>query len=186
MSINQVIPSSNLPTTKSAQVSVKDKSFSYCEQTLALKDKIEGHFLELAQRLKVIRDNVLYRPQWDTFDLFCDEMRLDESKASRLIGIYETFVDRYKFAPAQLTTIGWTTLAETLPLIKTEDEARHWLEQATHLRRQDLRKTIREYKAGEEKVCKHEETYILEICRACNERWRNEKDTISAPHPTGE
>lgn len=147
-------------------------NFDYCKETLKLKDDIELHFVEFGERLSRIRELELYQPNYETFGEFCKELKIHESKASKLINIYDLFVVKYKFKPVQLSRAGgWSVLATVLPVIKSKKDAIHWLAEAQYCTKDDLEISVREVRKGiDMSKCKHKDTYQIEICRICGER----------------
>lgn len=152
---------------------VAQKSVAYCTETIERKVQLEVAFLDFGARLMRIRDEKLYAGQWESFEEFCQELKgTSLTSASRLINIYRVFVQEYAIPEAKIAAAGgWTMLAEALPLIKTKSEALHWLHEATHTHRTDLRRTIKEAKTGKSMAkCKHKNTYTLRCCRDCGLR----------------
>ena len=147
--------------------------YDYCQQTLTLKANIEHSFLALGERLKKIRDQRLYEPSWTSFYEYCEEMKMNESTASRLIGIYEKFILEYHFEHQKLLEAGgWSVISECLPVIKSKNDAEEWLHKAKTLSRGDLRKELKEKKTGiTETGCRHD-YYMLRVCRKCGEKTR--------------
>jgi len=70
----------------------KDEQYQFCNNLIALKDEIEKNFLVLGKGLIAVRDERLYIPAWNSFPEYCEELKLSESKASKLISIYSKFV----------------------------------------------------------------------------------------------
>lgn len=153
-------------------------NLNYCETTITLKATIENSFLELAKRLKRIRDLQLYKPQWDAFADYCEEMRLSEGTASKLINIYFKFVVLAECAPEKIHQAGgWSNLAETLRLCTNTEKTKECLEMASTLSRPDLKKWVKEQLTGKDmSVCSHDDTYTITICRECAERWREHEE----------
>lgn len=148
----------------------------FCAATLELKNSIEVSFLELGKRLLNIRDERLFEPNWESFPSYLQEMKMTEATASRLINIYAKFVLEYELAPAKVAEAGgWATLSELLPVIKrgTKEEAVAWLNKASTLTKDDLRKEVKEAMSGIEMAkCKHEETLLFKRCVTCKDTWR--------------
>lgn len=149
-------------------------AFNYCQQTIALKHRLEGSFLALGERLMKIKVDCLYEGQWDDFEAFLDEIKLSTSTANRLIQIYEKFILEFKCAPARLAEAGgWTVVSDILPLAKDKKSADHWLDRAKTLTRTDLRRDLTEARTKKEMAkCKHEDTYLIRVCRDCGLRER--------------
>jgi len=145
------------------------ENYDFCQQTIELKEDIENQFLVLGQRLLQIREKRLYEAGYETFDLFSMELKMSGSTISKLINIYALFILKYGFEKKKLTQAGgWTVVAEVLPLIKTKEDAKYWLNKASLYSRQDLRIALTEKKTGVDQVkCKHKDSYTITICRTC-------------------
>lgn len=146
----------------------------FCLETKHLKERLELDFLHLGERLWKIRGERLYEPQWSDFGEFLMELKLSESTACRLIGIWHKFVFQFKIPISELVKAGgWTLLAEISPAIESKREAVHWLAKAQNLTVTDLRRELKEAKTGVEmKECKHEDSFILRCCKNCGLRER--------------
>lgn len=149
-----------------------DINYGYCKETLTFKVKLEEGYLVLAERLKKIRDERLFAQGWEYFGDFLEEMHMSETTASKMINIYEKFVLEWKFSSEDLLQAGgWSSIAETLPIVKTREDAEDALLQAGTLTRGDLRKYVTEKKTGKPMdLCLHEDSYNINICRSCGER----------------
>jgi len=153
-------------------------AFNYCQQTIALKHRLEASFLALGERLAKIKTECLYEGQWDDFEAFLAEMKINTSTANRLIQIYQTFILDLKCAPARLAEAGgWTIVSEILPFVKDRKSADHWLDRAKTLTRSDLRRDLTEARNGKDMAkCKHADVYLLQVCRDCGLRTRIYED----------
>ena len=151
-----------------------EEKMKYCDDTIKLFVQTQYNFLNLAERMKAIRDQGLFAPKWDNFEDFCLEVNeFSMSMISRLINIHEKFVLSAGIKEEALSAAGWTKLAMTLPYVRTNDEAVHWAEKASLLSKSDLRKEIAELKTGKKiSECKHEESYLLRVCPECKDKWR--------------
>lgn len=149
-------------------------SLRFCEETIKTKYALEASFLALAQRLKRIKEEMLYEDQWADFGAFLMELKMSETMANRLIQIYEVFVVQFKCAPARLGEAGgWSSLADILPVVKSKKDADLWLDKAINLTRTDLRRELKEEKTGKPMAsCKHRSVYYLRICEDCGLRER--------------
>lgn len=158
------------------------QKYDYCNDTIKLKENIEQSFLFLGERLKKIRDEDLYKDGWASFEDYLDELDMNKSVASKLITVYETFSVKFPTPPQELITPkGWTNLYEIATVIKTYDDYTKWLSDWQVLRSSDLRIKVREAKSGVlQEQCKHEDSYLLRICRTCNARYQEyEEEKIS-------
>lgn len=152
------------------------ENYLYCKETMAIKDHIEESFIELGKRLLAIRDERKYEPYWSSFDEYLWEMKLDKSRSSKLINIYEKFVVLYKIPIKDITKAGgWTLLAETLPVVHSREEAEEWVAKAPDMRQIDIRKEVKEIQTGiDMSKCKHENAYVIRVCPDCGDRERIE------------
>lgn len=146
----------------------------YCEKAIELKKNIEGSFLDLGELLYNIKEHRMYEPQWSSFEEYCFELKMSSNVIYKLIQIYKTFIIGYGFTHSEVITAGgFSLLQDILPVIKTKKDAMEWLKKSEVLTRSDLRKEIKEQKTGISMTsCKHPETYTVEICKHCNERWQ--------------
>jgi hypothetical protein len=148
---------------------------NYCHKALELKKDIEFSYLKLAEMLYNIQLEKLYEPQWSSWLEFCMELRLSKATVSKLMGIYQIFILKYGFEREEVTVVGWTLLAETLPHIKKKSDAIKWLRNASSLSREHLKKEVVEAKTNVKMYeCKHKDTYTIRICRDCKEKWQDE------------
>lgn len=160
---------------RAAGKTTNQRNYAYCNEAIGLKTEGERMFLELGERLYKIRKDELFKPSWQSFYEYELEFKWSPGTANKLINIYKVFVLEAKISPAKLAAAGgWTSLAETLPVIKNAKDAEHWLGQATELTRKDLRTEVKEAKHGisEDDACKHPaaQTYYLRICSSCGHK----------------
>lgn len=155
------------------------KKNDYCNEALDLKKKIEWSFLKLGEMLYKIKREMLFEAGWSSWEEYEMEFKMPSSTISRLIRIYEVFVLRYSFPQAELAGVGWSALAEILPILPEtapRKRAEELLQQVAIQNRQDIRRTIREAKTGISMAdCDHD-FYTIKICRICGERLREEKE----------
>jgi hypothetical protein len=150
-------------------------ALQYCNDVIDLKKQIEVTFLSLGERLEKIRDEKLYSPQWETFELFLMDADISPATASKLINIYQRFHKRLGFTVEQLAAAGgWSKLAPLLPVVTTREEGEDWiLNRLPVLSRQDAEKEIAEFKTGISMAdCEHHNSYIIRVCRDCHDRIR--------------
>lgn len=154
-------------TTKS---SVED-TIGFCKETITKKHLLETGWIELASRLKEIRDSELYKGGWENFEDFLNdpEMDMDPSQASRIISIHERLVLEHNISPAQIAeSAGWAKISEVLPVITDKESAIEWLDKCKVLTKSDLRKEVKVARGGKkEEECAHLNTYTIVVCRDC-------------------
>jgi hypothetical protein len=153
-------------------------ALSYCEKTKGLCQNIERAFLELGQRLMKIRDEKLYLGQYDDFGLYCDDIKISESRVSKLINIYKLFVLQYTIPEEKLIEAGgWSNLAEILPYVKDQESAERLVDMVIQNPRSAVKNLLLEEKTGIEQMkCKHPETYEISICKVCGIKIKLLKD----------
>lgn len=151
---------------------IADKNYHYCQQTLALKNQLELGFLEVGERLHKILSEEMYRPNYDTFVDFLEEMKISLPTASKLMNVWVKFVLTFKVKTKLLAEAGgWTKAAEVLPYVQNKEEAETWLIRAKELNQKDLRQELREAKTGIRiDSCDHKgkfETITFRRCVSC-------------------
>lgn len=160
---------------KEIAISTEKEKYQFCQQALEAKRDIEFRFIELGAYLHKIKEERLYEVGWESWDDFSIELKLPPSTISRLIRIYQIFVLRFNFAPAQIAEAGgWTVVAEFLPDISeetTKEEVKDWFGNAITMTRADLRRTIVEGRKGTDMAkCKHPNAYKILCCPDCGDR----------------
>jgi len=153
-----------------------DLVHSPCAAAFSLKKNIERNFLLLGQALCLAKRSRAYEAEWQTWDVFLEELAFEESKASKLIGIWETFVERHQLPPETIVEAGgWTKVYDVLPMAKgSREAAESWLEKARLLTRADLKQEVQLARKGiaATAACACADCYRLEICRDCGSRRR--------------
>jgi hypothetical protein len=128
------------------------------EAITVLKTKIEDHFLALGEIFSQIKRSQAYRLKgYPTFRDFIEtELKLNNSMATKLIGIYELYIEELDVDENDVKKIGVDRLAMIKPIIQkaTFEEQEGWLEQAKTLPTQDLKDKIKEIKLKEKKLDK--------------------------------
>lgn len=147
----------------------------YCKETLELKKRLESSFLSLGERLMKIRDERLYEGDYDNFAAFCWEARLAESTASRLISVYQKFVQEYGLDIGKLSRIGWSSLYALLPMATDKETAEELVEDASEMRRDDVTEKVR---AAKYPNCKHKNTHTITLicCDDCGAKTRKNEE----------
>jgi hypothetical protein len=151
-----------------------NEKIKFCEETTKLFIGAQVAFVTLGERLKVIRDEHLYAPAYDSFNAYLLEINdISMSQVSRLISIHEKFVLNAGIPEDRLSKAGWTKLGMTLPFVTTKEEAEEWAEKAETLTRSYLRKTISELRTGKDmSKCEHEEKHLTWHCPKCKDKWQ--------------
>lgn len=152
----------------------KEKDYKFLQNIIELSKNLEMGYLDLGKYLMECRDEERFKPVYESFDDFCLEIKKSPATISKLIGIYQYFnhIPKERLAEAG----GWSTLAELLPVITSQQNAKKWVDKAVELTRNDLRKEVKEAKTGIPMAeCKHTDTYEVEICRMCGDAKRKMK-----------
>ena len=139
--------------------------------------------MEIAQRLKVIKDNKLYskldEDSYPNFARYIESLNLNYKTTMEMIGLYETYVLEAGMSIDDLVEIGYHKLTRLKPklfekgeegykLTSSKTELKKWLSDAKQLTNEDFVQKITEDKAG-----KHEhdfETICFRKCRICKLR----------------
>ena len=147
------------------------QNLDYCNQTIVLKKDIEKSFVSLGEHLKNIRDGNLFSPQWTSFHEFIWELGLKDGTVSKLINIYDTLVLKFPIPEADLhSPKGWSSLAEALPLINSQEDAMHYVQLRNTLTAKDYRDTVRAKLRGVDvNTCEHPPEFSVTLvwCKKC-------------------
>jgi hypothetical protein len=149
-------------------------NLALCDRAVELKQSLEGEFLELAKLLKEIKSKKAWEGRWENYEHFCEgELKLSKGTVSKLVSVYEIFIETHKVSAQKLKAIGWTAAYTLLPVVNTKTEAEQWLATAQEMQSgRDLAALVREKRTGiVEEDCEH--TWIrFELCTRCNQRRR--------------
>lgn len=144
---------------------------TYLKETMALRHTIEGAFLDLGHRLHRIREEQLYKDEYQNFDEFLLEAKISKATASKLIIVYQTFVLEYNIPVKRLAGVGYSSLYTIARHATTKDKAEELVERATELTRDDLQESMRDDDTARP-GCKHSDSRIVEVCNDCGNRKR--------------
>lgn len=139
----------------------------FINETIELSKNIQVSFLELGKRLLKIRDEELYLGQYDSFPEFLEETKMSEGNASKLINIYQTFIEKYQIPEEKVLVAGVGKLGEVLKYAKDEDTSLRIVELAKVLPTKELKRTLKEESGEIPENCEHSEMYSLTICKKC-------------------
>jgi len=149
------------------------RNYDFCIETIGLVRVIEENFLEVGARLSKIYKEELYKPGWDTWQDYLEDMRMSESKASRLSNIHARLEGEFEIPKTKLLAVGsWSDLSEVLPIAKDKKEALQIIEKITPLDREGRRQFLRKKKTGIDPDNHEHDYYILKICKTGGERIR--------------
>jgi hypothetical protein len=106
----------------------------------------------LAEILKKIRDSELYIPLgYDTFVEYVQnpEVGLNVRTAYYYIEIYETYIEKLKYTPEQLSEYSYDKLRRLIPIVNGRSDTQEVMEKALSLRWSDFSKQYKDDKANE-------------------------------------
>lgn len=155
------------------KIQTDNQKYSFCQDAIKLKHDLELQYLKLGASLLKIREEVLYQPYWETFDLFCEDMKISNGTASKLINIYKVLVLDYQIPEKEIAEAGgWSKISTTLPMLrKSKEDAQQWLKNSKDYTQRDLEIMIREEKTGVlQEECPCIDTYTITICKQCGNR----------------
>ena len=143
----------------------------FCDETIALKQTLESGFIVLGERLSRIKREQMWEGQWSSFAEFLHEMDINEATASRLMTVYETYVEQYNIEQQYLSGKSWYTLYEMRKLIPENadtEKVKELVQSTDGMTRVGLKELIRNQEHPE---CEHE-WYEVRIrqCRNCQKR----------------
>jgi hypothetical protein len=118
-----------------------------------LKDKIEDHFMALGQIFSEIKRSKAFRLKgYQTFKDFVEtELKLNNGMASKLINIYELYVEELDVDEMEIKDIGIERLSMIKPIMAkaTFEEQEIWMDKARTLASPELRDEIKEMRLKE-------------------------------------
>lgn len=150
----------------------KDQQLKFCNDLVQLKNEIENNFLILGKGLMQVRDERLYSGQWTSFGEYCEELKLSESKASKLINIYASFVLAFDIPEQKILKAGgWTVASKIATAVgESKELSEKYLDLAAVLSQADLDKELNAHKTGLDEIkCLHPSMieYHFNFCPAC-------------------
>lgn len=151
------------------------QAYNYCQETINMKNVMEKSYMVLCSRLHKIKSERLYEANFDTWEVFLEELRINKRSAEAMVKIYEKFVVELGISPDAVAMAGGWTVAETLlPLTTSKELAEEGLEFAKGALRKDVRMFVNE-RLGRvpDGLCSHTDTYTVRICRTCHEKWED-------------
>jgi len=165
----------------------EEESHKFCEETEQLARGVKFGLTLLSERLYKIKKQKLYRPQYQHFYMFCRQMEMHESVASRLVGIYEKLVLNLQVPFEEIKTVEYTKLYEIKKASESKEMALAWLELVNNpveehrLSRTELVQRIEKDTGkliNEEEECTHGNTYLVRKCRDCGAVWEEFGETV--------
>lgn len=158
----------------------EEEAYKYCQETGQLSRGLKVGYMLLSQRLHRIKKQKLYKPEHEHFYMYCDDIGISETIASKLIGIYEKFCIEFGIELDEVKNLDYTKLYLIKPISETKELAEHWIEEAKVLTVKDLKSKIRStVKDVDQMKCEHHDTYLVRCCRECGETWEEYADTVN-------
>lgn len=118
-----------------------------------LKENLEDNFISLGQLLSEIKRSKLYRMKgYEAFrDFVEEEYQLSSSLASKLVQVFDTFIEEMDVDEGTIKDIGFDRLQMIRPLVAKADwQVRdEWVELAGEMPTKDLREHIKEIRKKE-------------------------------------
>jgi hypothetical protein len=151
----------------------EQESYEFCLETEKLANNLKSGFMLLGKRLFEINQKKLYQPIHDAMYQYCESIGVDSGTASKLMTIYEQFCYKYKLPFEDIIDLEYTKLYLVRKLITDRETAENWIDEIkSGLTISDLKKIIKEKELGVEQMkCSHKNTYKVECCRDCGEKW---------------
>jgi hypothetical protein len=115
-----------------------------------LKNKLEQNFIELGQLLSDLKRSKIYRLKgYETFNSFVEsEFSLGRSMASKLVQVFDIFIQDMDQDEATIKEIGLDRLAMILPFVRKADwaERDEWLKKAASMPIGDLQESVKHHR----------------------------------------
>lgn len=152
----------------------EQEAYEYCEETIKLKGKLELGYMTVAQRLWIIKANNLAEHQYGGWDNFLKDIGIDKGVAKQMMYVYKKFVIENRIDPQDVVDAGgYSVMYRVLPLVKDRESALEAIETVKTLRTRELViKHLNDVKNEGKADCKHEDTYTIEVCDCCGEKWK--------------
>ena len=164
-------------TLKPSTVTLKtdQERHEFLEDTRELSVKSSIAQILLAERLYRIREEKLWQTGYDSFDEYCMNLKLYNAGAiSKLITVYKTFILDYGIDREKAAEVGYTVLYKAHKVIEDKEDAEEFVNNAMIWTGSDINREIAYRKSGNPvEDCKHENTYMVRICKDCGERWQD-------------
>lgn len=151
------------------------EAYEFCEDTRALKNKMEVAGLELGKRLWTIKENGFAdNSQYGSFNLYLEDIKLKFETAKVLMRVYQTFCIKYSVPLNEVADAGGYSLLHTvLPIVKSREDAYKALTMVATYSRKHLKQEVqKELGLRETEECLHAnmQTVTYQVCEDCNFR----------------
>lgn len=152
----------------------EQEAFNYCQETIEMKTKLELGYMTVAQRLWNIKNNNLAEAQYGGWDSFLSEIGIDKGVAKQMMYVYKKFVIENRIDAQDVVDAGgYSVMYRVLPLVKDRQTALDAIETVKNLKTRELViKHLADKKNEGKANCSHKNTYTLEICDDCGDRWK--------------
>lgn len=136
----------------------------FLQDTINLVKSIETRFLELGARLYTIKDKEMWKDNYESFQDFVIDAKINPGNASILVSIHKNYIVEGGQEQQKLAGIGYSNLYASIPLIERNGVDKAVIIAST-LTRSEIQQEVREEKHSE---CPHNESIV--ICTACKKR----------------
>ena len=127
-------------------------ALEFHQQLLDLKKTMGTVMFKLAEILKRIRDGELYLSLgYDSFAEYVQspEIGMNIRTAYYYIEIFETYIEKLKYTPEQLSEYSYDKLRKLIPVVNDRSDTKEIMENALALRWSDFSKQYKDDKANE-------------------------------------
>lgn len=153
----------------------EQQQHEFLEETRNMSIKTSLANFILAERLYRIREEKLWQAGYESFDDYCMELKLHNAGTiSKLITVHKKFILEFGINPEKAAEVGYTVLYKAHKVIEDKDDAEEFVNNAIIWSGSDINREIAHRKTGNPiEDCKHENTYLVRICKDCGERWQD-------------
>jgi len=126
-------------------------ALSLHQQLLQLKNQMGAMLFSMAEILKKIRDGELYTSLgYDSFLAYVQspDVGLNQRTAYYYIEIYETYIEKLKYKPEELTEYSYDKLRKLIPIVSGDCKVREVMSNALSLRWSDFAKQYKDEQAN--------------------------------------
>lgn len=150
-----------------------DEAFTRTQAIKSCKSDIVKNFLVIGEHLSILKEKKLYGyyashiKHWKDY---CKEIGISVSNSDSLISVFRWFGGLIRTQKVKVLGLDHTRLIQALPLVKTPEDAQHWLHQAIELTSEGYRDALVKAKGGTpQDECDHppEMVMTLNYCKKC-------------------
>lgn len=155
-----------LATPTASELSRGEYAAQLETKVIRLKQGVGLNFLELGRLLCEVKEEEYFKElgfETITEWLSSPDVSISPGWAWNFIGLYDTYIRKAKLQPADIQTIDYTKLQMITPVVKRHpDKLDELLTKAATLRRVDLKRDLRQFKAehGEDPEIEKERVFM--------------------------